>query len=301
VRYIIGIDGGGTKTEAIAYSLDGEELGRGYSGFGNLLLDQEKALNNIVAAVDECMESVEEVSVPTECVMIYAGLAGAESGNNKQLVEEVLKNRFNVRAKTENDAVIALAALLKGMDGILVISGTGSICYGIKNGRESRAGGWGHILGDEGSGYFIALQVFRRMAADEDSDLGISTLSRAFMNKLEIEQVDGIKKFIYSSQKGAIAAFAPIIVEFAQKGDEFAKEILNQAGRDLAKAALKVYKKLGFEKTVSVGIKGSILTHVSMVREEFEKELSKNIEEVKIIDEEVSPSKGAYYLALKEL
>lgn len=301
MKYIIGIDGGGTKTEAVAYSLDGIELGRGLSGFGNMLLGDEKALMNIAQAVMECMSNVEKNSPSGECVMLYSGIAGIDSGNNREKLEAILHNQFNIRARAVNDAELALAALLKGEDGVLTISGTGSISYGIYNGDRARAGGWGHLLGDEGSGYFIAMQGFKNIAKEHDMGLSIGGLSRAFMDKLNITNAEEIKKIIYSSQKGDIAAFAPLVASAAEAGDAAAAKILTQAGMDLSEITLMVCRKLGINESVRVGINGSILTQVKLVREEFKKQLKFNIQGVEIIENEVSPAKGGYYLGIKEL
>lgn len=299
--YIIGVDGGGTKTEAIAYNLEGEELGRAYAGFGNLLLSFQEAYKNIEMSLIDCINRVEADYADSKCVFIYLGLAGIEAGNVKQKLKKALQEQFKIQVEAVNDAEIALAALLKGEDGILTISGTGSISYGLHNGKMERTGGWGHLLGDEGSGYYIAIQGFKTMIMEEDLDLPYSSLTKAFMNKLGINKVSDIKEFIYSSNKGDIAAFVPIIVEQAECGDERAKEILLQAGRDLGLTTYSLYKKLNFNGAVAVGIKGSILTKVQLVRKTFEQALKDNISEINIVEEDVSPAKGAFYLAKRLL
>lgn len=301
MEYIIGVDGGGTKTEAIAYNLDGEELGRAYTGFGNLLLGFEKANENINVSIKNCMNSVEKAYGEANCVLIYLGLAGIEALDIKSKLQISLEDKFCISVKVTNDAEIALAALLKGEDGILTISGTGSISYGLCNGTLDRTGGWGHLLGDEGSGYYIAIEGFKNMIVEEDSNLPYSSLTEAFMKKLHIDKVNDIKGFIYSSSKGDIAAFAPIVVDEAALGDEIAKEILVKAGRSLALITYNLYKKLGFKGEVSIGIKGSILTEVKLVKEAFQQALIKDIGIFKIVQDDVSPAKGAFYLAKKLL
>lgn len=300
LKYIIGIDGGGTKTEAVAYSLEGEELGQGLSGYGNMLLGEE-AIGNIIQAASKCISNVKEHSPSSECLMLYSGIAGIDSGGGKEELEEVLYRHFNVKARAVNDAELAMAALLKGGDGVMTISGTGSISYGIKSGSKARAGGWGHLLGDEGSGYFIAMEGFRNMAREQDLGLAPGSLSRVFMEKLGIKNAEEIKKFIYSSQKGDIAAFAPLVADMGELGDLLSRGILKKAGLDLAETTCLVCRKLDFREGVMVGIKGSILTRVKLVREEFEGALRAKVKEPLIIEDEVSPAKGGYYLGMKEL
>ena len=293
MNYIIGVDGGGTKTEAVAYSLEDKELGKAYSGFGNLLLGSDKALNNIVIAIEKCQISIGDQG---KCLCIYLGLAGIEASGNREKVESVLKEKFNCSVQALNDADIAHAALLKGEDGIMTISGTGSISYGLYKGKRARVGGWGHILGDEGSGYFIALEAFKTMTLEEDSALPLSELTKAIMSKLNIHEVNDIKGFIYSASKGEIAAYAPLVVDLANTSDVNSVNILKQAGRDIGITTERLYKKLEINEPIRIGIKGSILTKVKIVREEFTSYLENNLVGVTIIAEDISPAKGACYL-----
>ena len=146
MKYILGVDGGGTKTEAIAYDLEGNILSKGLSSFGNLLINTEKALENIKDAITQCTK---ELKI-NECIHIYLGIAGVSAGDNKEKVKKYIVENFNCKTTVVNDAELALSALLKGKDGFLTIAGTGSICIGHYKNKKVRVGGWGHILGDEG-------------------------------------------------------------------------------------------------------------------------------------------------------
>lgn len=299
--YIIGIDGGGTKTEAVAYTLEGKEISRALTGFSNVLIDKKEAIKNIITAIDECNLKIANSLENNKLVAIYLGMAGGESEEVSSFVTRTLTNKYGVKVKVVNDAVIAIAALLKGEDGILTISGTGSISYGVRQGKVKTAGGWGHLLGDEGSGYFIAIEALRLITLEEDMDKDPSNISKALLKEMGIENRKDIINFVYDSPKGEIAALVPAVVNCAQQGESDAIEILKRGGRELAKITLIVYESLGFKGHVAIGIKGSILTKISMVREEFENTLKESINQVSIINEEVSPTLGAYYLALKEL
>ncbi|MEG0773041.1 BadF/BadG/BcrA/BcrD ATPase family protein [Clostridium sp.] len=301
MKYIIGVDGGGTKTEAIAYSLEGKELCIARTGFGNVLINEEEAMGNIISAIDQCIAKIHQCLEHSKCEIIYLGLAGSESGESSSFITRILSDKYKVKVKVVNDAVIALAALLKGEDGILTISGTGSISYGIRHGKTKSAGGWGHLLGDEGSGYFIAIEALKTLALEEDLDMEPSNLSKVIMRKIGITHREDIKNFVYSSTKGEIAVLVPVIVNTAESGEASAIEILRKSGQDLAETTLRVYRSLNFQGSVTVGIKGSILTKIDIVRSEFERVLTDNIKDVTIVDEDPSSALGAYFLALKEL
>jgi N-acetylglucosamine kinase-like BadF-type ATPase len=296
MKYIIGVDGGGTKTEAIAYNLEGEEISRGYSGYANVLINAAEAINNIVDAIMQCQKPLEG-----ECVYIYLGLAGIESGAHVDTLEKALTDNFQTKCSIVNDARIAHAASLKGESGILVISGTGSICLGVKDNQTKVTGGWGHLLGDEGSGYWIAIEAFKQITREEDSDIPLSSLSLALLEKLHAKEPNDIKSFIYSASKGEIAAYVPVVAEYAKYGSQVAAQILKTAGEQLGETTVRLSRKLQFQPGVKIALKGSILTHVTEVREAFMNYVNEHIQGAQFVMEEVSAAKGAYYLALQEL
>ena len=128
-----------------------------------------------------------------------------------------------------NDACIALAAGLGKSEGIVLIAGTGSIAYGINGrGEVTRAGGWGHIISDEGSGYDIGRQALARGIKATEGRERRSHILDKIMEHLAIVNIDGLLEFIYrpASNKAAIAALAKIVVAVADQGDAVAQEIL---------------------------------------------------------------------------
>lgn len=295
MRYIIGVDGGGTKTEAVSYDLDGNKISEGKSGYGNLLINEKQAIINIIQAIKQC-------SIPLqneECLFICLGLAGYGGVEDPQNIESELKKTFGTPFIIGNDGMIAHAALLKGKDGVLTISGTGSVSIGVHNGNEKMAGGWGHILGDEGSGYWIALQAFMNMTKEEDEGIPYSHLTRVVLTELGYCSVTELKKFIYSATKAEISAFVPYIVQQAESGDEFSENVLIQAGSHLASSTLTVCQKLNYRKNVTVAIKGSVLTNIPMVQNSFIKQVKSALPEATFILEDVSSTLGCYYLSMK--
>lgn len=297
MNYIIGVDGGGTKTEAVAYDMDGNKISEGRAGFGNLLINEKQATANIIQAIEQSMTAIDDGS----CLYICLGLAGYGGVENPQGIKSALSKAFKVSFTIVNDAIIAHAALLKGNDGILTISGTGSVSIGIHKGIEKSAGGWGHILGDEGSGYWIAMQAFIRMTQEEDEGYEYSHLTESILKKLGYLSVMELKKFIYSATKSEIAAFVPLIVQHAEKGDGFSQNILNQAGYHLAIQTLEVIKKLKLCENVTIALKGSILTNIPLVQSSFINHIKLENPNVKFVLEDVSATLGCYYIAMKHL
>lgn len=296
--YIIGVDGGGTKTEAAAFDLKGNKLSKGFAGFGNLLINEEEAISNIINSIKKCQESLNE----NDCRFICLGLAGYGGVKNPAYLKKALTDTFNIPFIIVNDSIIAHAAFLKGKDGILTISGTGSVSTGIYKGKELTVGGWGHLLGDEGSGYWISMQIFKKMTQNFDKGLENSHLTRSILSKLGLHSINDLKKFIYSVTKAEIAAIVPDIVKSAEIGDEFSQAILKEAGKHLATTALSVWNRLDFEeKNVTIALKGSILTHIPMIQKSFIAHIKSQKPNAEFILHDVSSTIGCYYISMKHI
>ncbi|WP_297630143.1 BadF/BadG/BcrA/BcrD ATPase family protein [uncultured Clostridium sp.] len=295
MNYVIGVDGGGTKTEAVAYNLDGEVLETSLTGFGNLVNGKDEALKNITDSIEKILEKLGKDGMKG----LYLGIAGSEVSDNAKVIKEEIKEKFGFDSVVMNDGDLALKALLRGEDGILVIAGTGSIAFGINKDKEKRVGGWGHLLGDEGSAYKISIEAFKRMIKESDYGLERSALSQDILNKLKIEEVSNIIDFVYSSTKDEIAQMAGLVSKHAENGDEEARKILVNEGIQIAKSAERVFNALEFENC-SIGLVGGVIRKSKVVREAFENYLQENIKVNAFIDDDVSAASGAYYIYKKE-
>jgi len=291
MKYIIGVDGGGTKTEAVAYDFQGNIIVTSVKGFANLLNNREKALNNIVDSIREIIDVLKE----DELVDLYLGIAGSEVGDNAKIIKDTIKNELKTDCVLMNDAEIALKAMLRGNDGILTIAGTGSIAFGVKNNSSVRCGGWGNLLGDEGSGYKIAIDAIKRMIFEEENSLPKSELTTRIMKRLGAKSIGEVVTFVYSSTKDEIASLAEIVSILGEEGNNIAEEILVNEGVDLAKTVINVYRKLKFE-SCSIALVGGVIRKAKILRKSFEKYLRENIVIEDIVDDEISPTIGAYYI-----
>ncbi|GEA29554.1 MULTISPECIES: N-acetylglucosamine kinase [Clostridium] len=291
MKYIIGVDGGGTKTEAVAYDFQGNIIVTSVKGFANLLNNREKALNNIVDSIREIIDVLKE----DELVDLYLGIAGSEVGDNAKIIKDIIKNELKTDCVLMNDAEIALKAMLRGNDGILTIAGTGSIAFGVKNNSSVRCGGWGNLLGDEGSGYKIAIDAIKRMIFEEENSLLKSELTTRIMKRLGAKSIGEVVNFVYSSTKDEIASLAEIVSILGEEGNKIAEEILVNEGADLAKTVINVYRKLKFE-SCSIALVGGVIRKAKILRKSFEKYLRENIVIEDIVDDEISPTMGAYYI-----
>lgn len=291
MKYVIGVDGGGTKTEATAYDSEGKVIMTSIKGFANLLNNREKALDNIVSSIKEVVDEL----AGKELRGVYLGIAGSEVGENSKIIKDTIKDKLKIDCVVMNDSEIALKAMLKGEDGILTIAGTGSVAFGINNNVTSRCGGWGNLLGDEGSGYKIAIEAIKIMIFEQENCIPQSQLTKNIMSKLKINSVDEVTSFVYSSTKDEIASLTKIVARLGEEGDEIASEILINEGIEIAKTVKNLYKKLNFE-SCSIALVGGVIRNIKIFRMAFEDYLRANIVIENIVDEEISPTIGAYYI-----
>ena len=292
-KCIIGVDAGGTKTNARLYGLDGRELYSADAGPGNLLADYDTAFANIHKTSAACLSRVSD----EDRVFILVGAAGVTAGTNRRDLQHAMGGAFpSCLTEVEADGCLAVWAKLRGKDGILVISGTGSIAYGKLGKKLERAGGWGRYLGDEGSAYHIAINALREITLAHDENRPFSSCAQAILNEL-CTDVFGLAGFAESHSKAEIAALSRLVADAARDGDTQAAALLRNAGRCLAALAVKVRDKMGFQGIVPVAVGGSVLEKNNFVRSAFEEALG--TENFSFVSDSPPAAMGAYYYYLE--
>jgi N-acetylglucosamine kinase-like BadF-type ATPase len=248
----LGIDGGGSRTVALlAHPLESGDrrwtiLGRGESGPSNRqAVGNEKAF----ASLDEAVAmAFREAGFPRqEVTSACLGLAGADRPDDRKLLQDwAARTRLAVKVEVTNDAALLLAAGTPEGHGVALIAGTGSIAYGRNAaGRTARAGGWGYLLGDEGSGYALVLAGLRAVARAADGRARPTRLTELVLKKLSVEQPNQLIPALYggSWDRTALAALAPAVLELATD-DETAAGLVGEAAQELAETAAAVVREL---------------------------------------------------------
>jgi N-acetylglucosamine kinase-like BadF-type ATPase len=251
----IGVDGGGTRTRAVVAGEDLVPMGRGGSGPSNASTRPlPLVVETVLEAVGDAAASAAVSSSKAECVAV--GLSGVESAGLERPLTSALEESFGAgRVFVTTDARIALAGASPGDPGgpgVVLIAGTGAIAYGRRaDGTEARAGGWGPLLGDEGSGYAIARQGLAAVVRDLDGR-GPRTAIRdlLFASERGVHTLEQLLGKVYRSEGGAgdVAAYFPVVLQAAKAGDAEARRILGEAGKELALAAITVIHKLALEQ-----------------------------------------------------
>lgn len=277
---VIGIDGGGSSTrawlaEATDQSID--VIGKGNSGAGNPQTNPDAAFGHLHDAVSHAFEQADlpRQTVASACIC----MAGAGRPESERLVrqwaESVALSRSVVIA---NDALPILYAANESAVGIALICGTGSLAYGRNRpGRTSRCGGWGPILGDEGSGYWIARRAFQAAVRFGDGRGPETDLLPRLLEHLRLQSPSDLVLVVHSQNFGRpeMAALAPLVFESCRDGDAGAKKIIGDAAGELAMAVRSVVEKLDLSLDgYRLAVAGGVLVNQPSVRQMLMSELA---------------------------
>ncbi len=267
MEYVIGVDAGGTKTVALLAQPGDRQpyqiLGRGTAGPANLSAQtlhevQEAIRSAIAAAFDEA--KVTAHSVRTACLAI----AGAGRAQHRiTLLRWASEAQIARHVQVVHDAEPILYVANDAGVGVALIAGTGSLAYGRDpSGRDARCGGWGHLMGDEGSGYAIAVAGLRAAVRAADGRGPRTRLLTAFLEQLDCPAVSDLIPAIYdpSVTRATIASLARIV--FREADDTVAAAILDEAAAELAHMVRQVSQQLGFgDGDYELAMTGGVLTH----------------------------------------
>jgi len=267
--FIAGIDGGGTHTRIEIRDMENRFVRREEFGPFNMNSIGEGAFRKLLRSVFAFCGGMEE------CARLCIGAAGISNPKVGQiLVEELEKAGFRGSWKLCGDQEIALRGAMDG-PGVVVISGTGSICFG-KNaaGETARSGGYGHLIDDGGSGYALGRDVLSAAVRAVDGRSSDTAILQAVCDKLGSGPA-GIVPFVYSPEtdKAAIARFSHIALELAERGDPAAAEILRRGAEELAALAAAVQDRLGIPGC-RIALLGGLLTEKNAYRKVVAEELS---------------------------
>jgi N-acetylglucosamine kinase-like BadF-type ATPase len=247
---VVGVDGGGTKTEAVIMDATLSVIGEGRAGASNPL---SVGIAGAAAAVREAIDSACAAAKLRRGELIGAliGLAGARRRELRERMRETLMPLGVGEIEVLTDADIALYGATDGAPGLVVISGTGSICCGI-NARRKRfcAGGWGPIAGDEGGGAWLARRALRAVAYASDGRGPKTLLTNLACTYFHVTSADDLTTAIYSPTitNERLAGFGRDVVNAAKEGDVAALQIVKDGGTEHGFSAVAVIRHLQMDR-----------------------------------------------------
>ena len=261
--YVIGIDGGGTKTRLAVCAPDGTLLRRETLGAFNLSAIGEDGFRR---RTEEILALCGDMRGCGAICVGGAGVSGAAAG--EILRAELAAHGFAGKLLLCGDHEIALAGAMQ-TPGCVLIAGTGSVCYG-KNaaGETFRCGGGGHIIDDPGSGYTLGRDALAAALRTEDGRLSENALHAAVMDAVGGHDIQGIFDFVYFSRRGKsdIAALAPLVLRCAEQGDAVSLAILRRGAAELARLVSAVTGRLGRDKKSPCALAGGLLAENNIYR-----------------------------------
>lgn len=300
--HVLGIDVGATKTVCLLADehsriiATAREKGANLQAVGELAL--EKALHLVMKQALEAR--------PVTPSAICLGIAGVDRAEDEAIVRSVMERiGYKARILVVNDALIALQAALDDAPGVVIVAGTGSIAYGRDSkGHAARAGGWGHVLGDEGSGYWIGRLVLRAVVRHADGRGMPTSLTPLLLDHFGVKRAEELIQKVYQKDVGptALAALACYAHQAHDAGDQVAATILNRAADELAAAAAAVTTRLRMtDDPFHFVLSGGMFHAVPWLREHLTRLLPGVAPRSTTIHLEAEPALGAVRLALAEL
>ncbi|GGO76841.1 N-acetylglucosamine kinase [Marinobacterium nitratireducens] len=247
--YLLGVDGGGTSCRARLTDLDGRVLGEGQAGSANVRLGVDRAYASILQA---CGQALGAAGLDRSVLArIYAGfgLAGAVDEARKSQVL-AFPNPF-AGVVLETDAHAACLGAHAGADGGILILGTGSCALGYRDGGFLSVGGWGFMISDQGSGAWLGLNAVRQSLLAHEGVIAAGSLSRALMARFDDSPL-ALLNWSEQAQPGDYGAFAPLVLEQANAGDEMALGLVRQSAGE-AGALVERLLALGMERICLMG------------------------------------------------
>jgi N-acetylglucosamine kinase-like BadF-type ATPase len=302
VATVIGIDAGGTKTVCQLADDGGRCLVETRGAGANLQaageLQVEKVLHDVMdRAIEQC-----GCGMPSA---ICLGMAGVDREDDSRVVWGIMRRiGYKARLVIVNDALIALEAGIGGGPGIVVISGTGSIAYGRNgSGDAARAGGWGYVLGDEGSGYWIGRAAIRAVLRESDRRGEHTLLTPLLLQHFDVRRPQDLLHAVYyrGVKPPEIAALAIYVQQAFAQDDRVAIGILDGTARELVSSTVSVAQRLQLvDQPFTVLLSGGVFRGLQWLAQEIPRRLSEWTPHATVRQLDREPAEGAVRLALAE-
>jgi N-acetylglucosamine kinase-like BadF-type ATPase len=307
MEYVLGIDGGGTKTAAVILTTDGEIFGFGEAGASTYgVVPLEDTQNHIAEAVDRARQRAGISAFPFQAV--FLGLGNVVSEADRRAIRQIAQglNLAEVdKIGVDHDIRVALAGGLSGKPGIALILGTGASCFGLNTGGKTwRSGGWGPVIDDGGSGYWLGIQAMHAAVAAYDGRGAATQLTSLVMETLELETMDGLMNRLYvqNLSRSEIGNLGKLVFSAAQHDDEIAIRIIQQGCDLLAECVFAVTRKLEMDASqCEVALVGGLTRAGPVYLDPLIKAIGSRLPGCNVHLAEMPPVLGAGLLALQIL
>jgi len=297
---VVALDGGQSATLALAADLNGVVLGSALAGASNHVDEpggRERLEMAVTPGIRGALANAGRTAEQVVCACL--GMTGAP-GEARAIAARLLPA---AQVEAHYDTVTALAGASLARPGVVVIAGTGAVAYGrLDDGREARAGGWGYLMGDEGSAYDLGIAALRAACRASDGRGDPTELVWRVPQALGQPDLTGVHRVVYSQTvtRSELARLAIVITDAARAGDAVACRLLDQAGHDLADAALAVIARLeGRDSRLTVYPTGGVFQAGDLILTAFRAGIAAQSPASQVIMPAFGPAVGALLLALR--
>ncbi|WP_313580260.1 BadF/BadG/BcrA/BcrD ATPase family protein [Lacrimispora sp.] len=299
--FVIGMDGGGTATTVMAAGLHGDPVKSFRLGPLNINGQSREAAEHTLTDLKRELE-LSGMNM-SDCRGICIGAAGISNRDTAKLLTRNLKEQgMQGVIRLVGDHETALAGALEEPAGVILIAGTGSICYGVnESGAKFRAGGYGHIIDDAGSAYAIGRDILKAVVRSMDGRRGQTVLKEKIFRYLKMDSVEDLITWLYQPgrSKKEIAALAPFLEEGIRDKDQASTEILDHCGEELTELAEAVLTH--FKSPVSLVVSGSVLMENNEIYGLFCEKAKKRFPHLEIMKMRGEAAQGAVRIILREI
>lgn len=301
MKYLIGIDGGGTKTDCAITDLSGKIIRQTAGKPSNfLIIGVEEAVENIFALIEENLFALEGDFSDVKQIVI--GVAGAGRDEDAKLLEKGFMDYADQEGihfkgvKVLSDAHIALEGAFPNSAGCILIAGTGSILFGKdEHGTIHRVGGFGRLIGDEGSGYSIGRKALNAVSKASDGRGEETMISELLNSKMNHDTSKNIISKVYK-EKLDVASVAKIVIEAAEEGDPIAEDILDEEADELVLHIRSLINKINTNK-LNVAFSGSLIDNINFYSELLKRKIKATLPNIKVVKPSSPPVSGAILFA----
>jgi len=313
VQYFLGIDGGATKTDMVLTDQNEKILARINSGPSNIHTVSEKEIvKNLHDGLQQLFKQA-HLHNRTKLTAIGAGFAGIDNTKLQRQAKQFVKKAFahhlpsqSKRIQVVNDTIIGFWSGISDQEGICIIGGTGSNCYGrTKRGKEAWANGLDWMLSDEGSGWEQGWKALRAVVKSYDGRGPKTRLEKSIYKHYKIKNARELLPIVYHPNYGKhqIGQLALYVETDALKGDKIAKQICKESADELLLSVKAVTKKLGFKKSyqLSIVLIGGVIQRNPIVQRRFKKRVKELFPQVRFILPKVKPAMGGIRLAISTI
>lgn len=299
-KILIGIDGGGTKTHCVVSDFNLQKQFECFGGPSNFLVfGLENVCENLFQLINQCKENLAIEFKDIDIIVL--GTAGAGRESDAKNLEDSFRKFLQEKEiesplfKVVSDARIALEGAFSGKEGSILIAGTGSIMFGKDiNGFIHRVGGFGRLIGDEGSGFILGEKGLRAVAKEFDGRGEKTLITEYLKEKYNIDSQEILINQVYKNNFD-IPSVAPLVIDCANKGDKIALEIITEEIKELILHITSMKRKLKVSP-LNVSLVGSLITNENLYSRKLKEEIQKMVD-VKIKEADYTPAMGAILLA----